>query len=293
MGYRRNLRNLTDNLNNFTLDLNNFEITNFDAHKPTEPEDETGLETKTFDEDDTIVDGKFIITGHNTLNNFLVGDGTSYVPKTPSQIKSILDLEVGTDVQAYDSALNAIANISPSNNKIAVFSGPTTAQLIDFRDEDNMISNSSTSIPSQQSVKAYVDTKVSNLVDSAPGTLDTLNELAAALGDDANFSSTITTSLGEKLVKSSNLSDLTNASTARTNLGLEIGSDIQAYNANLVPVTANPGSGTTLSSIGINGTNYSISGGGGSGIGITGAYASEWKMDVLKIMVLYVLVLYI
>ena len=102
------------------------------------------------------------------------------------------------------------------------------------------------------------DTKVSNLVDSAPGTLDTLNELAAALGDDANFSSTITTSLKEKLVKSSNLSDLTNASTARTNLGLTIGSDVQAYNANLVPVTASPGSGTTLSSIGINGTNYSI-----------------------------------
>jgi len=39
----------------------------------------------------------------------------------------------------------------------------------------------------------YVDTAVSNLVDSAPGTLDTLNELAAALNDDANFASTITT----------------------------------------------------------------------------------------------------
>ena len=80
MGYRRNLRNLTDNLNNFTLDLNNFEITNFDYHKPDIPEEETGLETKTFDEDDIIVDGKFIITGHNTLNNFLVGDGTSWRP---------------------------------------------------------------------------------------------------------------------------------------------------------------------------------------------------------------------
>lgn len=269
--YRSNLRNLTQNISNFTLDLNNFEISNFDTHKPTEPEDETGLETKTFDENDIIVDGKFIITGHNTLNNFLVGDGISYVPKTPSQIRAILDLEVGTDVQAYNSGLNAIANISPSNNKIAVFSGQTTAKLIDFRDEDDMISDSSTAIPSQQSVKAYVDTKVSNLIDSAPGTLDTLNELASALGDNANFSTTISTSLGEKLVKSSNLSDLTNASTARSNLGLTIGSDVQAYNANLVPVSANPGSseGGDLSTINIGGTNYSIPSGGSSGITIS------------------------
>ena len=47
--------------------------------------------------------------------------------------------------------------------------------------------------------KGYVDTQVANLVDSAPGTLDTLNELAAALGDDPNFSTTITTSIATKL----------------------------------------------------------------------------------------------
>ena len=45
---------------------------------------------------------------------------------------------------------------------------------------------------------AYVDNKVSTLVDSAPATLDTLNELAAALGDDANFSTTITNLIGTK-----------------------------------------------------------------------------------------------
>jgi hypothetical protein len=44
-----------------------------------------------------------------------------------------------------------------------------------------------------------VSTAVSNLVDSAPGTLDTLNELAAALGDDANFSTTVTNSIATKL----------------------------------------------------------------------------------------------
>ena len=47
--------------------------------------------------------------------------------------------------------------------------------------------------------KGYVDTQVANLVDSAPGTLATLNELAAALGDDPNFATTITNSLAAKL----------------------------------------------------------------------------------------------
>jgi len=47
--------------------------------------------------------------------------------------------------------------------------------------------------------KKYVDDEVAGLVDSAPGTLDTLNELAAALGDDADFSNTVTTSIATKL----------------------------------------------------------------------------------------------
>ena len=40
---------------------------------------------------------------------------------------------------------------------------------------------------------------VSAIVDSAPETLNTLNELAAALNDDANFATTVTTALGNKL----------------------------------------------------------------------------------------------
>ena len=51
----------------------------------------------------------------------------------------------------------------------------------------------------QAATKNYVDTEIASLVDSAPGTLDTLNELAAALGDDPNFSTTITTSIATKL----------------------------------------------------------------------------------------------
>ena len=46
--------------------------------------------------------------------------------------------------------------------------------------------------------KSYVDSAVANLVNAAPSDLDTLNELAAALGDDANFASSMTTALGNK-----------------------------------------------------------------------------------------------
>ena len=44
----------------------------------------------------------------------------------------------------------------------------------------------------------YVDGEIADLVASAPATLDTLNELAAALGDDANFSTTVTNSIATK-----------------------------------------------------------------------------------------------
>ena len=47
--------------------------------------------------------------------------------------------------------------------------------------------------------KIDVDNAVAGLVDSAPGTLDTLNELAAALGDDPDFATTITNSIATKL----------------------------------------------------------------------------------------------
>ena len=46
---------------------------------------------------------------------------------------------------------------------------------------------------------AYVSTAIANLADSAPSTLNTLNELAAALGDDANYATTTTNAIAAKL----------------------------------------------------------------------------------------------
>lgn len=52
-----------------------------------------------------------------------------------------------------------------------------------------------------ESVEDIVDERVAALVDSAPDTLNTLNELASALGDDPNFATTIATEIGKKVDK--------------------------------------------------------------------------------------------
>jgi uncharacterized protein (DUF697 family) len=55
--------------------------------------------------------------------------------------------------------------------------------------------------------KTYVDGVITNLVDGAPDLLNTLNELAAAINDDANYSTTLTTALGNKQDKVTGVSD--------------------------------------------------------------------------------------
>ena len=56
----------------------------------------------------------------------------------------------------------------------------------------------SSDLVTQSDIDTAVNTAVANIVDTAPDSLNTLNELAAALGDDANFASTMTTSLASK-----------------------------------------------------------------------------------------------
>ena len=65
----------------------------------------------------------------------------------------------------------------------------------------------------------YADTAVANLVDSAPGTLDTLNELAAALGDDPNFATTTANNIASKA---------NNTITVSAGSGLTGGGDLTA-----------------------------------------------------------------
>jgi len=97
---------------------------------------------------------------------------------------------------------------------------------------------------------AYTDTAIANLVDSSPTALNTLNELAAAIGDDANFSTTITNSLATKLATNGDGSNVTNLNASNIASGTIAAARVPTLNqdttgnAATVSVTNTNASGT-------------------------------------------------
>ena len=90
----------------------------------------------------------------------------------------------------------------------------------------------------------YTDTAVSNLVDSSPAALNTLNELAAALGDDVNFSTTVNNSIATKApLANPTFTGTTTIPTADINAGTIDGTTVGAS-------SASTGAFTTLSASG-------------------------------------------
>lgn len=170
-----------------------------------------------------------------TLKNKLDAiEASATADQTDAEIRAAVEAATDSNVftDADHSKLNAIeatADVTDATNVAAagavMESDSTTAAMSFVIDEDNMASNSATKVPTQQSVKAYTDaretaittayqsyadtaeadaraytdTEITALVDSSPAAMNTLNELAAALGDDANFSTTVTNSIATKL----------------------------------------------------------------------------------------------
>jgi hypothetical protein len=89
----------------------------------------------------------------------------NYSNGVTSSIQSQLDT-LTTSVngkQSESDILTDLSGLTQAANKIPYFDTSTTASTLDFKDEDNMSSNSATAVPSQQSVKAYVDNSASGV----------------------------------------------------------------------------------------------------------------------------------
>jgi hypothetical protein len=95
-----------------------------------------------------------------------------------------------------------------------------SSALLDVDLDGALAANSDALIASQKAVRTFVAAQIATLINSAPGTLDTLGEIAAALAANDGALAALTATVAGKLAKASNLSDLTDVPAARGNLGL-------------------------------------------------------------------------
>jgi hypothetical protein len=114
----------------------------------------------------------------------------------PSALDTLNELaaSIGDDADFANTVATNIANAVSNHNGL-------TANVHGISDTSALETTAgaqSKADTAQANAASYTDTSIANLVDSAPATLDTLNELAAALGDDANFATTVTASLSGK-----------------------------------------------------------------------------------------------
>ena len=164
------------------------------------------------------VDGRDIATDGSKLDGI---EASATADQTAAEIRTLVESASDSNVftDADHSKLNGIesgATGDQSNAEIRsavaaasdsnVFTDADHAKLDALTTSNGVILNGVTATTQSQgdgstkiATTAYTDTAVSNLVDSSPGALNTLNELAAAINDDANFSTTITNSIATKM----------------------------------------------------------------------------------------------
>ncbi len=95
-------------------------------------------------------------------------------------------------------------------------------------------------------IQTYVASEVSSLVDSAPDALNTLNELAAALGDDANFSTTVSAQIGIRATNTYVNSTFSSNNYLQGQLGTKLNSSSYTASDVLTKIKTVDGTGTGL-----------------------------------------------
>ncbi|MDL5940544.1 phage tail protein [Escherichia coli] len=131
-------------------------------------------------------------------------------PATLDTLKEIA-AAINNDPNFSTTITNALALKAPLASPVLTGTptAPTAAQTVNN---------------TQIATTAFVKSALAALVGSSPAALDTLSELAAALGNDPNFATTMTNALAGKMDKSANGADIADISAFLNNLGLGAGS---------------------------------------------------------------------
>ena len=181
--------------------------------------------------------------GNATSVIVIGGDGTfatkAYVTSAvaavdvSSQLASYLTTAAAASTYlTISSASSTYLTQSNASSTYAPLASPTFTGSPSLPTGTTAVTQSAGDNSTKLATTAYVSAAVAALVNGAPQILDTLSELATAIGNDASFSVTITNSLGSKADRT--LSNLSDASTARANLGL---GSMALQNANNVNIT--------------------------------------------------------
>lgn len=135
----------------------------------------------------------------------ITASANNYSHPSNHAISVITGLQTALDNKVDDTQVltNVPANALFTDTTYSVGNGGLTTN--DFTNADHTKLNgiaagaNNYTLPSGYATEGFVSNQITALVDSSPATLNTLNELAAALGDDPNFATTVTTNIGTKL----------------------------------------------------------------------------------------------